>query len=592
MPARLVWIALLAAALIAGCGGDDDGGGGGGGTGGGNGAEQSDAKQGGTLTYLWAGDVDYLDPGQTYYQAGYEVNMVVGRRLYAQNPEGETVPDLADGEPEVSEDNKTITIKIKPGIKYAPPVNREVKADDLEYSFERAFTANVPSGYATAYFAELEGAPQAPGKYKDFPGVVAIDDTTLQLKLTKPVAARVQAALVLPITIPVPREYAEKYDKKSPSTYDSYVAFTGPYMVKNDAQGKVVGRQPGKKIELVRNPNWDKSTDFRPAYLDSIIIQQGNDDTTVAARRALSGRATVCCDTGAPPPAVLREVLRNKKDQLSAVPAGTVRYIAFNNKMKPFDNINVRKAIIAASDRDALRQTAGGSVRGPFAQAYIPPGMAGFDESGGEEGFGGEFDWMANTKGDPELAKKYMLAAKEDGVPVSDDGKYTGTEELLMVSGNTDASKNFAEVLFNQLEALGFKINNRNVPQDTLYTKFCGVPKAKVAICPNVAWGKDFNDAESMLVPTFRGDQIREQGNTNWPQLQSDEVDAAINKAIETAAGDERSQAWADANKAIVAEAPAIPWLWDQQLTVHSKDVNLVQNKAQAFVDFGFTSLK
>ena len=41
-----------------------------------------------------------------------------------------------------------------------------------------------------------------------------------------------------------------------------------------------------------------------------------------------------------------------------------------------------------------------------------------------------------------------------------------------------------------------------------------------------------------------------------------------------------------------MAEAPAIPWLWDQQLTVHSKDVNLVQNEAQAFVDFGFTSLK
>lgn len=589
MPARLVWTALLVAAgLMAGCGGDGGDGDGGPAD---PGTRQADAKPGGTLTYLWAGDVDYLDPGQTYYQAGYEVNMVVGRRLYAQNPEGETVPDLAEGEPEVSEDGKTITIKLRPGVRYAPPVNREVKADDLEYAFERAFTANVPSGYATAYFAELEGAPQKPGRYKDLPGVEALDDATLQLKLTEPVAARVEAALVLPITIPVPREYAEKYDAKTPSTYDQYVAFTGPYMVKNDAKGKVVGRQPGKRIELVRNPNWDKATDFRPAYLDGIVIQQGNDDTVVAARRALAGSHTVCCDTGAPPPAVLRQVLRRQEDQLSAVPAGTVRYVALNTKIKPFDNLNVRKAIIAASDRDALRQTAGGSVRGPIAQGYIPPGMNGFEQSGGEAGFGGEFDWMANEKGDPDLARKYMLAAKEEGVPVSDDGKYTGTEELLMVSGNTDAAKNFAEVLFNQLDALGFEINNRNVPQDTLYTKFCGVPKAKVAICPNVAWGKDFNDAESMLVPTFRGDQVRDQGNTNWPQLQSDEVDAAIDAAA-AASGEERDQAWADANQAIVAEAPAIPWLWDQQLTVRSKDVNLVQNKAQAFVDLAFTSLR
>ncbi len=40
----------------------------------------------------------------------------------------------------------------------------------------------------------------------------------------------------MPITVPVPEEYAEKFDKKSPTDYDQYVAFTGPYMVKNDAQ--------------------------------------------------------------------------------------------------------------------------------------------------------------------------------------------------------------------------------------------------------------------------------------------------------------------------------------------------------------------
>ena len=93
----------------------------------------------------------------------------------------------------------------------------------------------------------------------------------------------------MPITVPVPKEYAEKYDAKSPSEYDQYVAFTGPYMVKNDPKtGKVTGRDPGKRIEMVRNPNWDKDTDFRPAYLDSITIEEGNDDLTVASRRTLS----------------------------------------------------------------------------------------------------------------------------------------------------------------------------------------------------------------------------------------------------------------------------------------------------------------
>ena len=57
-------------------------------------------------------------------------------------------------------------------------------------------------------------------------------------------------------------------------------------MVRNDASGKVVGRDPGKSIDIVRNPNWDAATDYRPAYLDEIRIEEGNDDLTVASRAA------------------------------------------------------------------------------------------------------------------------------------------------------------------------------------------------------------------------------------------------------------------------------------------------------------------
>ncbi len=119
----------------------------------------------------------------------------------------------------------------------------------------------------------------------------------------------------MPITVPVPRDYAEKYDQKSPSEYDQYVAFTGPYMVKNDpSTGKVTGRDPGKRIELVRNKNWNKDTDYRPAYLDSITIEEGNDDLTVASRRTLSATSpTMCCDSGQPPIPVLSRAISEQQ---------------------------------------------------------------------------------------------------------------------------------------------------------------------------------------------------------------------------------------------------------------------------------------
>ena len=72
--------------------------------------------------------------------------------------------------------------------------------------------------------------------------------------------------------------------------------------------------------------------------------------------------------------------------------------------------------------------------------------------------------------------------------------------------------KKTAEVFQGQIEQLGFKLNFRIVPQDTLYTKFCGVPKPKVAICPNVGWFKDFADPQSMLDATFNGNNILAAG--------------------------------------------------------------------------------
>jgi peptide/nickel transport system substrate-binding protein len=593
--AWLLPILLLSLALVAvGCGGDDD-------ESPNSGAEEqtdtgdgapTEGKPGGDVTFLAAGDVDYLDPGQTYYTFGYMVHYAVNRTLYAFEPSDadKAVPDIAEGEPEISDDNKSVTVTIKPGIKFAPPVNREVTAEDIKYGIERAFTSNVPSGYASSYFAEIEGAPTEPGKYKEIPGLV-VEGNKLTIKLTKEVAPRVAAALVMPITTPVPKEYAEKFDAKSPSTYDQYVAFTGPYMVKNDAEGKTVGRQAGKKLELVRNPNWDKETDFRPAYLDSITIEEGNDDLTVASRRTLAGQKLLCCDAGQPPIPILRRALQQNPDQLGRVAGGGTRWIAMNTTKKPFDNINVRKAVIAGFDRNALRLTRGGEEVGAIAQHFIPPGIPGHEESGGEKGFT-EFDWMQKPEGDPELAKKYMLAAKEEGVEVSDDGKYAGADRILTIATNADPGLKTAQTAQTEFEKLGFKLNFRKVPQDTLYTKFCGVPKADVVICPNVGWFKDFQDPESMLQPTFSGEAIKPQGNVNWSQLKVPEIDSAMTAAAVIPLGDERNKAWAEINKQIVGQAPGIPYVWDDSISIASPDMKMVINGYYTTPDLSFTSIK
>jgi len=592
------------ALVVAACGGNDNKSSGGGQATSGTGTKQgspTEGKKGGSLTYLAASDIDYLDPGQTYYTFGFMVVNATNRALFAFKPDNSAkpIPDLAESEPEISSDNKTITVKIRKGVKYAPPVNREVKAADVKYAFERAFTKQVPSGYAGTYFSSIEGTPAKSntGDYKPISGITTPDDYTIKFQLKTASAPLVSQALVMPISVPVPKEYAKKFDEKTPSTYDQYVAFTGPYMVKNDpSTGKVTGRTPGKRIEIVRNPNWDgKATgDFRPAYLDSVNIDEGNDDLTVASRRVLQGNAMLCCDAGSPPAPVLQRALKANKEQVQFVPSGGTRYIAFNTTIKPFDNPDLRKAIIAGMDRNALRLTRGGKILGDIANGWIPPGIPGFEESGGLQQ-NTNLDYLATPTGNMDVFKKYMLAAKktDPSLPIDDaTGKWTGSEKFLTIATNADPGKKTAEVFQGQMEKLGFQLNFRIVPQDTLYTKFCGVPSQKVAICPNVGWFKDFTDPQSMLDATFNGDNILQQGNVNWPQLDDKKINAAMKEAALKPVGKERNQAWADINKMIAADAPAIPWIWDKTAIINSKDVNAVADTYTTTHNLSFTSLK
>jgi peptide/nickel transport system substrate-binding protein len=602
MSVRVVALAIAAVLTLfaAACGSSNNGGG----SSGSSKAEKAAGgdikagKKGGTLTYLAASDVDYLDTGQTYYTFGYMVAFATNRTLYSFKPNDSVhpVPDLATGPPEISADNKTITVHIKSGIKYAPPVNREVTTKDIKYAFERAFSKEVPSGYAGAWFSSIVGTPEKvnSGDIKPISGIETPDDHTIVFKLKTAEAPLVTQALVMPITVPVPEEYASKWDKSTPSKFDQYQSFTGPYMVKNDpTTGKVTGRVPGKSISIVRNPNWDPKTDFRPAYLDAINIEEGNDDLATASRRALNGQSTVCCDAGSPPAQVLKQALAHESGQVEFVPSGGTRYIAFDTKVKPFDNINVRKAIIAASNRDALRLTRGGKVLGDIATGWIPPGIPGFEEAGGLKQ-NDDLDFLAHPAGDPAIAKKYMLAAKQQdpSLPIDANGKWTGGEKLLTIATNADPGKKTAEVFQGQMEQLGFKLNFRIVPQDTLYTKFCGVPSQKVALCPNVGWFKDFSDPQAMLDATFNGNNILQQGNVNWPQLNVPAINDAMKAASVTPVGAARNQAWAKINHMVAEQAPAIPYIWDKTASVGSKDVVQVINTYNTTHDLSFTSIK
>jgi peptide/nickel transport system substrate-binding protein len=554
------------------------------------------ATKGGELKVLASDDVDYMDPGAAYYQFTYMVTSATQRGLVGYDPDDveEPTPDLATDQPEISEDNQTITYTLRDDVRYSPPVDRVATAPDVEYAIERSLLPGVANAYGPSYLGDIVGYEKAAKEAEDDPtggapdleGVTAVDEETLEIKLDRPTASLVTQALSLPVSAPVPEDYAKPFDAENPSTYGNHVTFTGPYMVENDNTGELTGYTPGKEIKLVRNPNWDPDSDWRPAYLDSIDIQEGFFDTASAARKVLDGEASVNGDF-TPPPNVIKQAATesDEEGQLTLTPSGGNRYVSLNTQEEPFDDINVRKAVLANSDRVELRATRGGELVGPIASHFIPPEMGGFEEAGGLEGDPAN-DFVAKPEGDPKLAAEYMKKAGYDS------GKCEGDCSVTMVGENAPPDKDTAEVVRSQLEELGFDVDLRLVGGTVMYTRFCSVPDQEPDVCPNVGWLKDFNDPQSILDVPFNGKAIVPTNNSNWPLLDVPEINDAITEGTTVNGTDERAEFWGDLDTKITAQAPAIPWVWDNQANIRSTDVAGVINKFNANWDVSFTSLE
>lgn len=530
-------------------------------------------KKGGTLTVLSNEGFEHLDPGSSYFQVDYEIVYATQRPLYSFKPQDpkNVVPDLATGKPAISADQKTVTIKIRPGIKYSPgTVNRTATTKDVKYAIERAFSPAVANGYAPSYFNNIIGADKAKGG--PIAGIETPDDLTIVFKLSKPFGATFAQALSLPASAPVPKEYVQKFDAKAPSKYDTdptIQAFTGPYVIKSYA--------PGKSLSLARNPNWDPKTDFRPAYVDALNWTIGV-DPNVMGRQILQGSAVISGDTPAAP--IVKLGVTKYKAQINFTSSGN-RYVALNTTLPPFNDPNVRKAVGAALDRTTMQRTRGGALAGDIATHLLPPTAPGFDSAGGTKPAG---DWLAKPGGDMKLAQAYL---KKAGFA---SGRFKGAP-IFMVGTSEDPAIKTAQVVLDALRKLGFNVNFRPVPQQTMYSRFCNVPKSKVQVCSNVGWLPDFPDGYAYLYPVASGKAIAPLNNVNQAQLNDPAINAAIDKATAESDPAKRAAEWGNVDKEITQTAAYIPWFWDHQPNVQAKNVHGVIAQWNASYDMSFTSI-
>ena len=147
--------------------------------------------------------------------------------------------------PVISNGGKTYTIKLRPGVKFQPPVSREVTAADFKYSVERMM--RLPLAPATYFYTGIVGAKEyQAGKAAHIAGIKVVDTSTLQIDLeaARPLLPQGAHHRVLRRRA---SEWVQKWGNKA---FGRHPLGTGPFIF--------VNWTPGQDIVLKRNPNYWK----------------------------------------------------------------------------------------------------------------------------------------------------------------------------------------------------------------------------------------------------------------------------------------------------------------------------------------------
>ena len=142
------------------------------------------------------------------------------------------IPDLASAMPTVSDGGKTVTVHIRHGVHFSPPVNRAVTSADVAYAIERGANPNVANPYFPAYFDYIVGASKATGG--PIKGIQTPNSSTIVFHLTGPYGSFFDGRAVAAAhgaSAEVVRGAARRQEADA---YGTYLVATGPYMIKSN----------------------------------------------------------------------------------------------------------------------------------------------------------------------------------------------------------------------------------------------------------------------------------------------------------------------------------------------------------------------
>ncbi len=300
----------------------------------------------------------------------------------------ESIPELALAESvDVSEDGLVYTFNLRDGLVYSN--GDPLTAEDFVFSWKRALDPELAADYAYMlyYIKGAEAYNTGEGSADDVM-VEALDEKTLQVTLEAPTPF-FMSLVAFKTYYPLHRATVEADSEGWHLSADTIIG-NGPFKMVSWAQGQ---------MEFVPNENyWDKDA----VILDRLVFTMVENEST-----ELTMFETGEIDFTHTVPG--QEIPRlEATGELKILPYLGTYYYIFQVEKPPLDDINVRKALTMAIDREAIvtNVTQGGQLP---AFAYVPPGIPEVDGSDFRAN-GGDFYTY-----DPEMAQQLLAEAGYPG---------------------------------------------------------------------------------------------------------------------------------------------------------------------------------
>jgi len=510
----------------------------------------------------------------------------------------EVIPQLAREMPEISKDGLTYTIRLKKGIKYfrnpcfgldkaGRPKTRTLHAKDFVLAFKRIADYHVSTRLSLSFVQDkivgLKKYRLATRRYRrgdfsrydklDLDGVKALDEHTLQIKLTKRFP-QFQYVLAMAVYAPTPREVIDYHlatepaggtkrvpipmkDRDTEVRERQAVIGTGPYMLTEWVRGG--------KIVLERNPEFRDNyypTEGAPGDKKAGLLADAGKKVPMVDVRYLTFVSETnpawelfkSCqrDMSGIPPDVYTEVI--SPDRLltdkwtkrgirlikSAYPV--IYWIAFNLDDEVLGSSkSLRQALCLSFDVEGEIDVLVNG-RGIRARTYIPSTFKGYKQA-----FGPHF------RLDVPAAKKKLAQAKAELVKAGVIEKGEQIPKLTLdMGGRDEMSRRFGEFAKREFKKIGIEVDVVLNDWPTLQQK---VNNKRIQMW-RIGWHADYPDAENFL-QLFYSPNIRR--GTNDTNYSNPEFDKLYRKAAVMMDEDKRVPLYVQMLKIINEDIPCLP---------------------------------